>query len=83
MRRSNGRAFAVPMASADPPLQIGCEVAGRRCAFEGWRRGPDVDHPIDQDFLDLGRANERALEERERAVKRTEPQGNGQDYFDN
>lgn len=51
MRRSNGRAFAVHMASVDAPLQIGCEVARRRCAFKGWRRGPDIHHPIDQDFL--------------------------------
>lgn len=62
MRRSNDRAIVVPMASANAPLQIGCEVAGRRCAFEGWRRGPDVDHPIDQEFLDLGGANEGAPE---------------------
>lgn len=42
-----------------------------------------VDHPIDQDFLDWRRTNEKAPEEGERAVQRTEPQGNGQDCSDN
>lgn len=36
------------MVSADAPLQIGCEVTGRRGTLESWREGPDADHLIAQ-----------------------------------
>lgn len=66
------------MVSADAPLQIGCEVTGRRGTLESWREGPDADHAQIKIFLGLEGANQRTLKERERQPsRRAEPQGNG------
>lgn len=56
------------MVSADAPLQIGCEVTGRRGTLESWGEGPDADHLTAQS---LPRSNkpENTGRKRKRAVK--------------
>lgn len=57
------------MVSADAPLQIGCEVTGRRGTLESWREGPHADHLTAQGLPQPSKP-EIAGRKRKRAVKK-------------